>query len=273
MVFFAIPLSVWAESSAMVEIDTLPRPVTSVYRLEIGGGQALATYLSPLKYNGTTYAVTGQWSKAMVQNPQNLIMTFDAGVSFRDMSNESGMAQMLGVDGKFAWGIARRWQLPYDIQASAGGNMLINGGLLYLARNGNNPVAAHAYAGVGADLSISKRFKIGRVPTIVADRLQVPCIGAFFMPEYGETYYEIWLGNRRNLAHCGWWGNHFAIDNMLSLTLDLGRTALEVGYRYDMTTAYANKLDMRVSSHAFCIGVIPQGIGLKRKYKANYAGY
>lgn len=250
------------------------RPVTSVYSLEIGRGGALSTYLSPLRYSGTAYGISGRWMKALPWNAEHAVMGFMAGVTYQDMLNPSHSAAMSGLEGSLEWGMAWRCR-PYPrLQLSAGGDVIVRGGALYLARNGNNPVTARAYAGVAADMSVSYHFRIGRLPILVSDRVSVPSLGAFFCPEYGETYYEIYLGNRQGLAHCAWWGNHFAIDNCLSLTLDFGRTAMEVGYRYSYSNAYANHLTTRVHSNTFVIGVIPQGIGLKKRNpKAIYAGY
>lgn len=249
------------------------RPVTSEYRLEIGRGSALSTYLSPLKYSGKYYAFTGQWSKALPANEEHLTMTFNGGAAFRDMMNPARTAQMLGIDGRFSWGMDYRWRLPYNIQVASGGRLDFDGGALYLTRNGNNPVSVLASAGLSLNASASWHFMIGRLPVLLRDEFTLPTLSAFFSPDYGETYFEIYVGNRKGLAHCGWWGNKFGADNLLSATLDFGRTALEVGYRYSISTAWVNQLNTRVISHSFVIGVIPQGIGLKRKRNANFSIY
>lgn len=253
--------------------DSLSRPVTSVYRLEGGATNARSTYLSPLRYSGTLWGVTGEWTKAFQKKPEHLIMSFAGAMNYRNMLNPPHSARMLGFDAKFNWGMAYRWRMPNNIQLAAGALLDINGGALYLTRNGNNPVTVIASAGIDIDLSVSWHFKIGRLPILVSDRLQIPSLGAFFSPEYGETLFEIYLGNRKGLAHCGWWGNNFGAGNLLSFKLDFGRTAMELGYRYDFRSFYANHLITRTAVNSFVIGVIPQGLGLKRKTKANYAGY
>ena len=108
---------------------------------------------------------------------------------------------------------------------------------------------------------------------IISERVQFPLLGAFFSPGYGETFYEIYIGNHKNLIHCGWWGNNFGIGNLLSLKLDFGRTAMEIGYRYDYRSSFANNLVLRTAANNFVIGVIPGGLGLKKKNKTNYALY
>lgn len=253
--------------------DSLPRPVTSAYRLELGATNARSTYLSPLRYSGTLWSASGEWSKAFQKNPEHVVMTFAGALNYRNMLNPAHSARMLGFDVKFNWGMAYRQRLPHNLQFTAGGLLDINGGALYLTRNGNNPVSVLASAGLDIAASLSYRFQIGRLPILISDRLGIPFIGAFFNPQYGETFYEIYLGNHKGLAHCGWWGNNFGIGNLLSVKLDFGRTAMEIGYRYDYRSFYANHLVSRIAANSFVIGVIPQGLGLKRKTKGVYADY
>ena len=263
-----IPL-IAATGSFAQDLEDLPRPVLGEYRLETGHTSALSTYLSPIKYSGKVYSVSGEWRKASQWNPEKLIMQFSGGVSYRDMLNPYHSAVMLGIDGNFSWGVGYRFNFPKQLQLTVGGSVAANGGCLYLTRNSNNPVSINARIGLNLNAALSWRTRIGRLPIILEDEVTLPTIGGFFAPPYGETYYEIYLGNRKGLAHCGWWGNNFGIDNLLSLRLDLGRTALQVGYRYNYDSSHANHLNMAISAHSFVIGVIPHGLGIKRKQNIN----
>lgn len=251
----------------------LARPVMQEYAIGIGSSEALSTYLSPLRYSGKCFSLSGNWDKSSQWSPENLVMNFNSIVNYREMHNPQYTAQMLGIDAGFSWGLAWRKRLPASLQVTAGGAVRINGGALYLTRNGNNPVTVLASAGIDAAASISWHGKIKRLPVLVSNRLTLPTLGTFFCPEYGETYYEIWLGNHAGLFHCGWWGNNFGIDNLLSVKLDFGRTAMEVGYRYSRQSYWANHISTAIDTHQFVIGVIPHGLGLKRNKKANYALY
>lgn len=253
----------------LANAQELSRPVLQQYRLEIGGGTALSTYLSPLRYDGTVIGMSGQWSKASQWAPESLVMQFNAAGYMRDYKNPARTASMIGFDGMFAWGMQWRKRLPYSLQVTAGGSLDLSGGCLYLTRNGNNPVTALASASLDINASLSWRFKIGKLPIVLSDEVRLPSLGCFFAPEYGETYYEIWLGNKKRLAHCGWWGNRFCIDNLLSLKLDFGRTAMEIGYRYDYNSSWANSLSTRLHTHTFVIGIIPHGLGIKRRAPIN----
>ena len=243
----------------------MSRPVTGTYSLELGRKSVLATYLSTLTYSGSDYGISGSWMKAMPFNPRHSIMEFNASLNFSNLLNSALTYRMIGLSGNFSWGMAWRQKLPLDFQVTAGGALQIEGGAYYIIRNGNNPVQAMATASLDITASVSKHFNIGKLPILISDRVQLPSAGIFFCPEYGESYFEIYLGNHKGLVHPGWWGNNFRIDNLLSVTLDFGRTAMMIGYRFAADTQWANHLNTKIFTNSFVIGVIPGGIGLKKK--------
>lgn len=257
----------------ITEYDSLSRPVTGVYGVESGSINALSTYLSPLPYKGADIGIYGTWSKAMPFAPASAIMTFDSHASMGRMENPAHTALMLDLDLDFNWGMGWRKRLPSNFQVTCGGNIDANGGLLWLPRNGNNPVAARAFINLGADASISWRWKIGRLPVLFSDRARLPLAGIFFSPEYGETYYEIYLGNHSGLARFGYPGNHFSLSNLFSVNLDFGRTAMQVGYRFEADTSWASHINTHIFRHFLVIGVIPGGLGMKGKQRVNNALY
>lgn len=251
-------------SQAQITEGLSSRPVTGTYGLQIGATNVKATYLSPLAYTGTQWSAFGSWQKAMPFNPQNAIMTFDGSASFCNLLNPAQTARMVGLNAEFSWWMAWRKKLPNNFQVTAGGGIDISGGAYYLLRNSNNPVQALVNVSLLVAGSASYHFKIGSLPVLISDQVKLPSLGAFFCPEYGESYYEIYLGNHKGLAHAGWWGNNFRIDNLLSVTLDFGRIALSLGYRINAYNQWANNLNTKIITNYFVIGVIPGGIGLKK---------
>lgn len=249
------------------EIKDISRPVVGSYSLSLGKVYVKASYLSPLEYTGPQFSVLGNWSKAMPFNPEHAIMQFDVDAGFCNLLNPAQTSRMVGLTGEFSWSMEWRQKLPKNFQVTAGGGIDLYGGAYYLLRNSNNPVQAMANASILLTASASKHFKIGKLPILITERLKLPSIGVFFCPGYGETYYEIYLGNHKGLAHAGWWGNNFRIDNLFSVSLDFGRTAMMLGYRFFAYNQWANNLNTTIISNSFVIGVIPGGIGLKNTYK------
>lgn len=254
-----------AQQIAGQPVEEPARPVVGSYRLEIGRQSALSSYISPFSYRGTDFGVSGSWSKVLPQNPRHLAMRFEGRANYGRLLNPAGSASEIDFHANILWGL--NWQKRFEggWTVGAGGSIGAYGGLLYLMRNSNNPVSAQFAVGVGADCYASRVCRIGKLPLLVSDRVSLPLMGGFFCQEYGEPYYEIFLGNRNGLAHFGWPGNRFGIDNLLLVTLDFGRTAMEVGYRFSFQNEHANNLTTRLTNHAFVIGVVPGGIGLKDK--------
>lgn len=255
-------------------VDTLERPVTGTYGIETGRRTALDTYLSPLPYSGTWLAAYGNWQKALPFAPRHAVMEFDALAGGGRLINKAGTAMELNIDIRLAFGMKWRTTLPSRTQISTGAEFGIDGGALYLTRNSNNPASVKASAALSLTAGASHRIKIGRLPVLIYDQLRLPSLSVFFSPSFGETYYEIYLGNHSGLAHAGWWGNNFRIDNLFGATIDFGRTAMTVGYRFRTDTSWICNLNTRIMTHSFVIGVIPGGIGLKQSHpKKNYAIY
>lgn len=239
-------------------------PVTSVYSLEIGSVSILDTYLSPLVYKGTSVTASGRWQKAFTRDPRKWTMQFAADVQYAGALNPAKLASEYLFNAGFNWSASRRWQLPYGVQSAIGPAVGFDAGVIYLPKNGNNPASAKCSFDLSLQASLSRVFRFGRLPVVVSDRVMLPALSAFFSPQFGEPYYEIYLGNHSGLAHCGWWGNHFCIDNLLAADLDFGKTALRIGYRFNARTSYVDDLNTKIFTHSFVIGVIPHGLGLKR---------
>ena len=253
----------WLSLTAGAQNDTCARAerkITSVYAFEAGGARDISTYLSPLYYSGFNLAVSGSWTKDFNRWSDRCRMRFEAAVSYDDMLNPAQTARMLGLTAHFGWGLSWKKDFARSWQVTTGPMLDIYGGALYLPKNGNNPVSALASTGFDLAASLQWRGHIGRVPVIVADEMRIPTLSCFFSPEYGESYYEIYLGNRRNLAHFGWWGNAFGINNLLSVKFNFGKTGMLVGYRLDLRTFRANHLETQLLRIAFVIGVIPNGL-------------
>lgn len=254
---FITAMSCYSVESSDFNSDTtaVKRPVLSTYSLEWGATSILDSYLSPLKYEGQHLGISGSWFKAMRQNPDRLIMSFEATLTAASAKSPARNSILYEMGFNFAWTMQHRWNPINGLQLSAGGGAMLNIGGLYLSRNSNNPASARASVDIIASGMATYNFKIGKLPVRISDRLTLPIVGAFFSPDYGETYYEIYLGNHSDLVHCGWWGNHFCIDNMIAADLSLGNVALRIGYHFNLKSSYVNNINTRLTSHGLVVGL------------------
>ena len=90
----------------------------------------------------------------------------------------------------------------------------------------------------------------------------MPVAGVFFLPDYDQTFYEIYLGNYRDAINVGWWANRFDMENVLTVDLHFGAIALRVGYRNDFTTVWENNICVRRTAHSAVVGVAWESIRL-----------
>lgn len=234
--------------------EKISRPISSCYTLEIGRRHSLCTYLSPLVYHGADFALQGVWRKQMGFSPY-WDMEFRGGLEFADTQSPAKNSSTLGFNAFFSWGMERMWQLPDNFKVGVGGSASAQAGVLYLRRNSNNPANALARVGLNITASVSKPVKVGRLNMTIFDHASLPSLGIFFSPEYGETYYEIYLGNRKNLVQCGWWGSNFGLDNLLGAELNFGRRSLVLGWRYDLYTQHAQNIDTQLWRHSAVVGI------------------
>lgn len=259
--------------SRLSNLTGVSRPVTSLYGIEIGSRIACSRYLAPVSYCGVNFGIGGRWSKALPFAPHRALMVFEGDLSASpEMLNESKRASMMGVNMNSCWDMMAFWRLPHNLTVSIGGGPGINAGILALLKNSNNPVSINLAASLNASAGLSWRKNLGRLPVVASLNFRTPLLSAFFMPGYGETFYEIYLGNRAGIIHCGWPGNRQRYDMNLGIIADFGRTAMQIGYSLIFDRESANNLIERSLTNSFTIYVIPGGIGLRNRRIENRPG-
>lgn len=260
-------------SLACLGVKAQERPVLSAYSVEVGTSHIADTYLTPLHYNGTNYAVSYERMQAMKFNPENWVMQLDTRVMFDNDENPTHNATMLNLEVEAAWAMMRRWKNPFGsvphLTVGIGPGTSLRGGVLYLSRNGNNPASAKGAWTLNASAFATYNMRISKVPITLRYDVMLPVTGAFFAPEYGQLYYEIWLGNRSGIVRPAWWGNYFRIDNMLTADLRLGGTALRIGYHNDIISTKAHNIVSQRISHAFTLAVVTEWISLSPRHNDN----
>lgn len=240
------------------------RPVTAFYTLEAGSAHITDTYLTPIRYSGWTLGFGYDRWQAMKFDPGRWSMNLWMNLHIDRTENSPGNAAMWDLGLAFSWGMYRKWTLPVagGLNVGAGGRLRADLGCLYLSRNGNNPASAKASATLDASVYAAKRIKVFGKLLDLRYITSVPVIGAFFSPDYGELYYEIWLGNYKGLAHCAWWDRYFRWDNDVTADLHLGNTILTFGYRCNLLSTKINHINTRMVSHSFVFGLGGEWISL-----------
>ena len=239
------------------------RPVLSAYMIEAGSAHVCDTYLTPLHYSGWNMALAYERLQAMKFDPDRWVMRLDGRLSFGSTDNPARTASIWQIGFRPSWSMMWRTQLPAGFTLAAGGNIGADLGVLYLARNGNNPASVRASITIGATGMAAWNGRVGRLPVTLRYQPVLPLIGAFFAPDYDELYYEIYLGNHSKLAHAAWPGNFFRLDNLLTADIHFGATTLRLGYRCEIFSSKANDIVSRNISHAFVLGICTEWLSLR----------
>ena len=245
------------------ETVTTVRPVLASYTLGVGTLHLADTYLTPLKYGGSwNLSLRYERMQAMKFSPERWVMQLQGQLDGGRALNPSRMAEMWNMQFDLDWAMLRHFRIGSQWQVVVGGQTGVEVGALYLARNGNNPVAAKAAWTVSATAAAVYNRHIGKLPITLRYQAAMPLTGVFFSPDYGELYYEIYLGNRSGLVHGAWPGNYFKLDNNLTADLHFGATTLRVGYQCDVFSSKVSDIVSRRTTHMFVIGVVSEWLSL-----------
>ncbi len=233
------------------------RPVQAMWTLDAGHASSLDSYLSPITYGGVDLALGFEHLQDCGFDPRHWTRQLRVGLEYAYQENPVGNNEMhLGM-ADLSWALMRRWDGVFTprLQLLLGGMTQLRGGALYAPAGSNNVVSAKVRWSVGVQGQAVARLHLGRVPLTLRYQASLPVAGVFFSPEYDESYYEIYLGNHRNLAHAGWWGNRFDMENYLTADFHLGGTIVRLGYRNRLERSWVSHLNTHLTTHALVIGI------------------
>ncbi|MCH5178161.1 MAG: DUF3316 domain-containing protein [Prevotellaceae bacterium] len=172
------------------------------------------------------------------------------------------------ISGFFHWQVAWQYQFLNDDNeqatktnrwsGAAGIGLQTRLGFVYNTLGGNNPASARAALNIIASGQVRRHFALWQKPFVATLQADVPLTGAFFTPDYGQSYYEIFsLGHySRNVRAV----NPFkAFQTNLLLTLDYRlkhNTALRVGCQGQYMQSDANGLKTQDFCHSILVGFV-----------------
>lgn len=243
--------------TAGAEDDRPDRPVTS--SVMVGGGAARLTdnYLTPFKTVGWTTSLSFERIQAARCNPSRmsawLAMSIDFGRTHNSQSTNGPVWRtMLHFEGAPLWRFGL-FDLP--VSMAFGPQLEVDAGIHYRPANSNNPVAAQVAVTLAPTLQAVWRTRMWRLPVSVGYHGSLQMLGVFFAPEYGELYYEIYLGNHKNLARFAWPGNRLSYRHLLYADFHIGATSLRIGYNLHALTQKASYLATNLLTNTFMIGI------------------
>ena len=244
--------------SVAAQADTVPEsalPAQSMLMLDAGYASIHDSYLTPITYDGIDLGLSleaTRWASRY-----RWLWQLSVGADYNYVENNAKNNNLQKVMGDISFNMQHVWMgvLHPRLGFSAGPMAQLRAGIVYDAVNSNNPVTMRAHANLGATGMAWFNTHLGRLPITLRYQAQLPIVGVFFAPEYDESYYEIYLGNHKNLAHMGWWGNRFDMTNYLGADLHVRKVTLRIGYRNRLEHWSVNNLNVHDFTHALVFGI------------------
>ena len=254
-VLATVALSIQTNAAEKGDSVTL-RPIDAAVVLEAGGVRNIDTYLSPIRYSGQHIGLGFEVIRASSFSPERWNYQVKANLLYDRTENPVGNNTMHSLLADFSWSMMWRTDISSlrGLTLYVGPTLGFEGGVTYNPRNSNNVCSPLIYANVGATGQAAYKFKIGDLPVVARYQLTMPVVGCFYLPDYDQTFYEIYLGNYRDAVNFGWWKNRFDMDNLLTVDFRFGSASLRVGYRNDFTTIWENNISVRRTVHALVVG-------------------
>lgn len=220
------------------------------------------TYLSPLEYNGLTLSLFHErlnatsllrgklllqqqffLQGASTDNPISNAKTYYGNIDY----HLNGFHPILNTS-------------SFRLLAGAGVDLSLGG--IYNIRNSNNPAQLKTSINLNASLLAFYKWRL------LTLRWQVtsPLLGAFFSPEYGQSYYEIFvLGNNTGTILFATPTNQRGLRNYITADYPIGKVTLRAGYLRNYYRTEANNLITSISSHQFMIGLAFESLSFGRQ--------
>lgn len=256
--FYAVNMSV-GQSELNIPIK---RSVNQSTLFGVGSMFLTDTYLSPLEYSGISLSLmherlnaTSLFKNKLVLQQQYFLQT---------SSTENPIGNSKTYHGNLDYTINGFYPLLQNsaFRLFGGGGADLSLGGIYNIRNSNNPAQLKTSTNLNLSLLAFYNWKLLTLRWQVSS----PLFGVFFSPEYGHSYYEIFvLGNDKGTIHLGSPANQRGLRNYITADYPLGNVTLRAGYLGNYYRTNVNNLITSLSSHQFMIGLTFESLNFGRK--------
>lgn len=236
----------------------LPHPVNKATLFGIGSSNLHDTYLSPLKYTGLSVRVfnerTSRLHWATDKFVKQQIIDFELALT----DNPSKTANELWIMLNYRLGGHYELINTGNFRFRAGALWEVALGGLFNMRNGNNPASARAYTNLNLSATAFYSWK----NLTFRWQLDSPMIGVLFSPRFGQSYYEISLGNSVGIVNFASLHNQRALRNYITVDYPIGKVTIRAGYLGSHYQTKVNNINTHTYSNSFVIGLVTEAINI-----------
>jgi hypothetical protein len=221
----------------------------------IGNMSTHDSYLSPLSYSGTTIGLVHEQMKMTGWWNGNVSAQHFFNIGLAQTKNPTETATNYVGNLEYGYGLYYRFRPVRKIQFFAGLQPDLFCGILSNTRNGNNPVSMKLNVNLNVSGMAAYQFRIKKQPVQLRYQVNIPVAGVLFSPEFGQSYYEIGLGEPSHLVHFASLHNQLVMRNLFSVELPFNRFTLRLGYMNWMYETQVNDLNTKISTNSVYIGI------------------
>lgn len=237
------------------------KPTNNATLIGIGPANIYDSYLSILEYKGTSFRIMNErmrqtsWFGGKFNKQQIISLELASAENPAKTSDELWLLLDYNLGGHY------NFYKTNKLKLSAGGLWNLSAGVLYNQRNSNNPASARLYSNLNLSfLSLYnwKRFTFRW-------QIDTPIAGVLFSPQYGQSYYEMSLGNSVEIFNFASLHNQRALKNYLTVDVPLDRFSIRFGYLGSFYQTKVNHIQTHHYTNNFMIGIVSESINLSGK--------
>ena len=220
------------------------------------------TYLSPLEYSGISLSLMHERLNSTHLFKDKLLLQQQYFLQTSSTDNPIGNSKTYygNIDYKINGFYPLFKTQSFRLLGGPGLDLSLGG--IYNIRNSNNPAQLKASTNLNVSAIAFYNWKLFTLRWQVSS----PLLGVFFSPEYGHSYYEIFvLGNNQGTIHLGSPANQRGLRNYFTVDYPIGNITLRAGYLSNYYRTNVNSLITSISSHQFVIGLTFESLNFGRK--------
>ncbi len=241
----------------IVDLPTwIPLTTNNTITASLGSANMYDTYLSPLEYKGTSVRLMYEqmrrttWFDYKFYKQQVFELDLAKGDNPAKNVSEYWLLASYRIGGHY------RLYNTDAFRLGVGGFWDVNGGVLYNERNGNNPATARAYTNL--NLSVTASYKLKWLA--VRWQIDTPFMGMLFSPRFGQSYYEISLGNSVDVVNFASLHNQRALRNYITVDVPIHKYTVRVGYLGSWYQTKVHDIQTHHYTNGFVIGFPIEGV-------------
>lgn len=256
--FYALSVILFFSFSAMSFAQDAPNSITtSSWTVGYGHISLLDQYLSPLVYSGSVFRGDYQSMHYLSLSSTRLSLQWTMMTSIGMEHNPALTNSIFYFSLQPGVGVHYHFRPAPHLKLLVGGIMNLFFANKYSFANGNNPYSADLSTRLNASFIAQYNWHIGKMPLILHYSLTSPVIGGMFVPQYGESYYEIFT--LKHLSHTilfTSFANYLALQNSVSADFVLNRCTLRLSFYHDYDKHHGNSLYFETMQTAVSLGTV-----------------